>query len=321
MFKKISNIKLFIIFIILLSILIVVSIIDNKKGGRSFKENLIENDTSEFTRIEIVSNINGNEAILEKFNDSWFLLDNGKKYSTDKAKINIILGYLTKLKPTGVVSDQKKSWGEYNVTDTSGTIIKLFVKRKKVSEIIIGRSEYNAPKDPTGYFYVKDATMSFKTFIRPVKDRRVYTISALLSLSFSDNKDEFRNHIVSRIDPGDLVKISFSYPADSSFILNKKNEKWYLNDLLIDSLNISKYLNTLKKIDHFKYVSDLPVGDPELKIILEGDNIVQPIELSAFDVNNQQVVNSSLNPDAYFDGKESDLFSKIFIGKEELIKE
>jgi hypothetical protein len=313
MFKKLNNKKLSVLFIVLLLLVALVIIADNKSGGRSFAEDLTPVDTAKVTKVGIVSGKTQGAIQLEKQEKGWKVVQNGKKYDANPKKVNSILDMLTKMQPSGVVADDKETWGQFDVTDSLGTCLEVFAGKKKVADLVIGRFDFKQSNNP----YNQGG--SFKTFVRPKKDNKVYTINEFLTMTFSTDISGYRNNQVVNVNPGDIAKASFSYPADSSFVLENINGQWMVNGTVADSASVASYLNGLRNKSHSWFVDDKPEGKPEYMITLEGSNMITPVVISAKRVDEKHIVMSNMNIEAYFDGEKSGLFENLFVAKQHFL--
>ena len=86
-------------------------------------------------------------------------------------------------------------------------------------------------------------------------------------------------------------------------------------------MKVANYLNKLKNITSLRFVDQKPIGDANMKITLEGEDIPAPITLSAYPYHDTSfVVTSTINPDACFDGESVELHKKLFIGRMGFVK-
>ena len=145
--------------------------------------------------------------------------------------------------------------------------------------------------------------------------------------------EETANKIIKRFDKsrGDLLaiahllkgdyekwnRLSFDYPADSSFQLVKENGKWKLNGAETDSATTVKELRRLSRINGSKFVDDVSpdsLGAAAYKLTIEGEK--DTIVVQAFKTGKGMVVSSSQNKGTYFDAKNGRLFKRVFVKKD-----
>lgn len=313
MFKKLNNKRLSVLFLGLLALVVLVAIMDNIKGGRSFTDNLVPADTSNVTKVAIMAAQGANELIIENVGGQWKAGSGEKMYAANMNKVNSILNLLTRMKPTGVVADNKDLWGEYNVTDSAGVKVKVYEGKKVVADLIIGRFNYKPSNNPY------NRTGTFKTYVRPRKDKKVYAVNEMLTMEFSSDLNAYRNNSLTKVNPEDISKVSFVYPSDSSFVLEKNNGKWMLNGLLADSAAVANYISGFRNKTHSFFIEDKPAKPAQYKITIEGNNIVNPIILSSTNIEEKMAVMTSQNLEAVFDGDKSALFSNLFARKQQFI--
>jgi len=324
MYRNIKNSNLLIILAVLVVITAIVVLIDTKKGDRSFRSQIVDVDTTKITSIVITPRSNPNSDIeLTKKNEKWFVSKDNKEYIADNNVVKNIFNTLVSLKPIQVAARTKDKWKEFEVTDSTATIVKIYKGKKKVGTIYIGRFNYIQPKNvsPYAYYYGQQGTMA--TYVRVSKDPLVYLVEGFLAMTFNRDVNDFRNKTVLRFNASDVNRITFSYP-DSAFTMVKENNKWKIGDLYADSASVTNYLSTIAWLNSYSLVDTLKVSEkPNMSVKFEGNNFAVPIEVKAFkvdDTNHVYLINSSLNPENYFSGKEANLKDKIFVEKSKFLK-
>ncbi|MGB5895633.1 MAG: DUF4340 domain-containing protein, partial [Ignavibacteriaceae bacterium] len=218
MFKKASNNLLGLVFVILLLVVVILFFFDPGKNERTFREVLVDIDTSAVTQILIFSKANNYQPIkVFKQNNKWLVeLKNGKTASVTEQKITQTLSELTSIIPKRLAARNKEKWGEFQV-DSAGTRVQIFEGDDRSLDIVIGRFNY------------QQQLQSVSSYVRLHKDVDVYEVDGFLALTFNKDADAFRDGTVIKDDSNSWTKLQFDYPADSSFILNKINSKWYVN--------------------------------------------------------------------------------------------
>ncbi len=318
MYKKLNIKTLAVVLIILLAAVIAVYLSDAKKGERSFRSKMIDADTSRITSIVIYPKAVMEDAIeLEKTSDGWRVISGNNMYPADEMMIKNMLTVLAGLKPQRLAATEKSRWGEYDVTDSSATRVKLYTGKKLATQLYVGRFNYQPPKNQNPYNYGQQGTMS--TFVRLADEKSVYSVEGFLGMTFGRSVNDFRNKVVIRCRKENLSRLSFTYPADSSFTLVKEGNVWTVDGLVCDSASVAAYLNTISMLSSSDFVDDKePLGAvADFALSVEGNNFESPIALKAFktDTVNSYLIASSLNNGTYFSGGRNDLVNKLFVGK------
>lgn len=324
MFNKLKLKSLLLIFIVLLILVLVVYYIDAKKGERSFRADIVDVDTSRVTSVIIYPRLKKDDPIeILKKGSSWKLSYSNKIFNADRDIVVNLLKTLAELKPKRIAATDKSRWEEFEVDDSLSTRVQLFTGRKIGADLYIGKFSYQQPKGQMpGYYGQQQGTIT--TFVRLSDDKLVYAVDGFLSMAFNRDINDFRNKTVIRSDNKNWTRLSFNYPADSSFALVKEGDKWLVDGLLADSASVYQYINTISRLHSQDFIDDLmPLSDmPEHTLKIEGDNIIKPIYIKAFnaDTVHQKLITSSLNEGAYFSGSKTKLAEKIFVGKGRFIK-
>ena len=314
MFRKINSNKLTLVFLILLAFVVIIVLIDTKKGKSNFDRDLVSVDTADISKIIISSGKTGEEVILEK-NGSWSVLNEGKKLDVDMRKVSTILDMLAKMQSTGIITNQKEKWAEYDVTDTIASRIQLFKKKKKTDDILIGRFNYTPSNNP----YNRQG--NFKTYVRLNDSKNVHVVKEFLAMVFTTGINDYRDGKIAKVNPADINKVIVSYPADSSFTLYKENNIWFADGVIADSAKVMNYLNKFINISSKNFVDFNRETSPAYSLTIEANNTLQPVIIDVYPgkEGDDMVVHSSLNKEAYFSGNGSGLLKRLFIGKAGLL--
>ncbi len=321
MFKNKDSKKLIIVFLALLAIVVIVSLIDRNKGERTLIENLVETDTADIAKIKISGPNVKENVLLEKRNGKWVVLQNGKTFNTDNYKVNSILAALTEMKPINKISVDKEAWEVSRVTDSLGRKIELFNDKKKISELIIGKMEYK-PNQNYGYQQNNQVDPnSFMTHVRSNGNKEVYLVKGFLSMTFSPDIGDYRNKKILSLNKNDIKKISFELPVNSSYTLALDKNSWLIDGIKADSLKVDSYLRSISNRSGYTFSDDIPAGDPQYKLVIEGNNIVEPLIISAYTKNDStSIIHSSVNKDSYFVDDNNTIFSAFFKSKADMVE-
>jgi hypothetical protein len=309
MFNKVSNKTLIIVFGALVVIAAIYMIIESSHGERSFKTDIVNIDTAKVTAISIYPRAtNHKEVRLYKEGKNWKVkLGNNLTANVPKNKIQSLLKMLVEVKPTRVAAQDKSKWAEFKV-DTAGTNVKIFEGGDNTLDLIVGKFSFQQPRQ-------------MNTFVRLNGEDEVYETQGFLDMAFNQKPDYFRNNALVNDDPANWKKLTFTYP-DSSFELVKKDNHWTINGNNTDSAKTANYLRTLSHISSTSFVdnpSDSELGKAKYTLTIESSSL-GGIVITAYGDTAGVIISSTENEGAYFNGKQSKLSEKIFVGKEHLLK-
>ena len=309
MFKKASNNLLGLVFVVLLLVVVIVFFFDSGKNERTFREVLVDIDTSAVTQILIFSKANNYQPIkIFKQNNKWLVeLKNGKTASVTEQKITQTFTEINSIIPKRLAARNKEKWGEFQV-DSTGTRVQIFEGDDRSLDIVIGR--FNFQQQP----------QSVSTYVRLQKDVDVYEVDGFLALTFNKDANAFRDGTLIKGDSNGWTQLQFDYHADSSFTLSKISDKWYINNIETDSTKTANYFRRLSNLSQDKFADDVEINSEQkstYKLTITNDNL-EFIELTASVDSTNYVINSSENPETNFDGK---FFgSTVFVGNIAFLK-
>jgi uncharacterized protein DUF4340 len=188
-----------------------------------------------------------------------------------------------------------------------------------VADLMIGKFDFKQQPQQAMNPYQQQQRPDISTFVRNAEEKEVYVVKEFLSMTFNRDKNSFRNKTVVKSDGNNWSKLSFNYPADSSFHLMKQNGSWMISGMMVDSIKVENYILSLKNKTSSYFVDNIDkkqLTNPVFTVSIEGDNTPQ-ILLNAYpaDTTNQFYVTSSMNADAIFSGAQANLFQDIFAGQ------
>ncbi len=309
MSSKISNKNLAIVFVVLLVLTVIFFVTDGKKE-RSFRTELVTIDTASVDQILIYPRSeNYKEVKLYNSGDDWkVVLPGGKEASAPKSKIKSLLGTLTGIKPSRLAARGSDKWHEFEV-DSVGTRVKVLESGDVTLDIILGRFAFQQPR-------------SMNNYVRLYNDTDVYEVEGFITGSFNQKADNFRDNTVLKGSHENWENLVFEYPADSSLSLSKLNDQWFLNDEPTDSAQTVKTLRSLERLTNTNFINDFDqsiLSNPAYTLTIQsaqGDDIV----VKGFESDSTLIINSSMNPDSYFDGSKNNFSEKIFPGKKKFFE-
>lgn len=307
MFRKI-NIKILVtVFVSLLAVVVIVGLLDARKGNRTFKSQLVNVNADEITAIEIYPKAAAGKLIrIYLENEKWKVESEGKKYNADGANATRMIAELNEMKAKSVAATGKDKWKQFEVTDSLGTRVKLMKGADVLADVIIGKFSFQQPRSTTSY-------------VRLTDDKEVYGVEGMLAMSFNRNLNAFRDRTVIKSNKNDWTRLTFSYPADSSFVLEKRDNKWMIGDMQADSAKVAQYFSRIANLTDGSFADEKPAISPTHRLTIEGNNMMQKVEIKGYYTDPDNFVfESNLNPDTWFNSKTT--ANKVFTSVMNLIE-
>ncbi len=309
MSSNFSNKTLAAVFVVLLIVVAAIFIFDGDKNERTFRQELVTIDTSKVTEILIYPKSQNHEEVrLYLDDDNWRVkLSEDKSAPVSSSKIKGLYTQLLSVKPKRLAARGNEKWGEFQV-DSTGTRIKVLEDGRQTLDLIFGKFAFQQPR-------------SMSTYVRLGNDSDVYEVDGFIEMSFNQDANSFRNNLLLKDDTNNWQRLSFDYPADSSFQLVKLNDDWFANDQKTDSAATASFLRQLSNASGSNFVDDVNseiLGRPDYKLTIDkqdGNSIV----VEGWQTGNNLVMRSNYNDETYFDGTASKLTEKVFVGMSSLI--
>ena len=307
MFQTVSNKLLAIIFTVLALLGIFLFVFDGGKNERTFREVLVDIDTSKVSEILIYpKSQNHKEVKLYKENDEWRVtLSSGGSAKVTDQRISSLFAQLDAIKPKRLAARDEDKWTELQV-DSTGSRVKVYEGSKLTLDLVIGRFSFQQPR-------------TMNTFVRLFNDKDVYEVDGFLDMTFNQGANIFRDGTVIKSDFNNWQQLQFNYPADSSFQIVKGTSGWLLNGIITDSVKTINYLSRLANLSNNNFVDGVkidPTEQPFFSLNITTKDL-KFIEVKGYEDSTSFLIHCSENPEAWFDG--ASLSKSIFVGKSSLL--
>ena len=308
MFRKFKPSQLLIVFAILLLLFAVTQWMQSRKGEKTFRSEIAPFDTAKVT--EIMLQEGKKEVRIFKTNNLWKVSSGNAVWNADPNAVRNLMEEVSLLKAEQVAATSDALWKELGVDDSAGIHVTIKGNRKTLAAIVAGRFSYRPPLSP----YDRQGTAI--TYVRRADEKNVYAVDGFLRFSMAPDPGSFRNKSLISGENASWIRLRFTYPGDSSFVLEKKDKAWYVDQTPADSARTTEYLGNMERVMGYEFADSARRAQfPAFTLLVEqsGGN---PIEIKAFpsDSTHHYVLSSNMNPDSWFSGKNG-LTERIFKGK------
>ena len=312
MLKKFTITQLLILLMILGGIVAVVKMNASLNSERTFRDVLVEIDSSKVSEILIIPKQNEGpkpEVKLYKDDLTWRVdLPTGKTVIVGNDQINSMIEQIEAIKPKRLASKKEEKWTDYEVSDETGTRVKVKEGGETTLDIFIGK------------FSFQQQAQSITTYVRLAEDVETYAVDGFLSATFNRDANSFRDKQIVKDDWKNWSRVSCISPATGMWELAKdQSGNWALNGVPADSTKVTQSLPQMANLFGSEFVDGFtPSGNAAYELTIESSS-AGTITVRGFALDSANVViNSSLNPDGYFDGK-GGLVDRVFVGVEKFL--
>ncbi len=323
MFRKFSLKTLSVVFGALLALVVITRIIDHSNGTNTLKSMLFDINTNDITSVVIYPKmLNGDKIELKKEGDHWQVLNNGNSYNGDEAAITRLIDQVNQLKPLRLAARKSDQWEKYELTDSLSSEVKLMNGSDELASLFIGKFSYRqAKKNPAmmqqnPYYQQPRGTMT--TYVRTGNEDEVYAVEGFLGSIINRDANAFRNKQLVKVNKTNLNKITFNYPADSSFTMVLNEDKWMSDGLTLDSASVAQYLNKIQNLKASGF-TDKAEENYTHSIQIQ-DNQMNITEVKAYVNDEDAIMVSNQNEGTIFKEKKDMNFKKLFTSKSTFIK-
>jgi hypothetical protein len=224
------------------------------------RQQLVKVDTAAITELRIMSAAGGEELRLTREGVNWKVAQGNKNAFADGSTVKSALTSLTSLKPLRMVSRKKDKWNDFQVGEL-GTRVGLYENGSQLGQLHIGKT--NFVQNPQGGFG------GAYTYVRVADEEAVYAVDGFLESSFNRAYTDWRNKNFLRVSKEAVTKISFNYPADSSFVLERKDSVWLVNGATVNTANVEAYLGQLSFKNLNAFADDFQPGPAPVTIKID----------------------------------------------------
>jgi hypothetical protein len=320
MFKKL-NTKILIVAIVAMAGLLLIAEYTGKKD-RSFRSVLIAADTALISKIEISFPESAGIQLLREHNN-WKVStrDGETSYTADPQVVQSILAQLVMMKPDRIAANSKEKWKSLQVDDSAAVRVDVYQSKKQpLASLFLGN--ISVGQQPANQQMMQQQQPDIKTFVRVGGDERVYTVDGFLKMSYQPQLSAYRNKMLLQLNAQDISRLEFA--GNNRFDLSKTESGWLLNgQQAVDSTRMAGYLRELSRkfSSHFVTSRQVEGTTPYTELNITGNNF-EAVRLRAVPVADTNVVmalQSSQNPEAWFNGKQQDLYSTLFPGPDSFV--
>lgn len=312
MFKKFNNTRLIILLLILAGALLLGKYFRNSKTEKTFRTELITIDTAKISSIILSpKSEKDGEIKFTKLGNEWKVQKGNIIAETQKGIVENFLGQLTLIKSQRLAARTKDKWAEYEVTDTSGTRLKIYEGNQLTADLLIGKFSYQQSNNPYGGGFGGGRGVSFTNYIRLSNEEEIYAVEGLMPFTFNQPFNQWRNQTFLKTNKDDVTKLSFKYFSEN-FEISKKDSLWMLDGMKPDSVKFTQYLQSIVSQNNSSFIDNfIPPSSPDCILNIDGNNM-SSVKIEAFINDNEIVLYSNLNPNAYFKSDTAGLFKNIF---------
>ncbi len=314
MSNRFNNKKLLYLLAGLIAILLLTVLVKIPKENGTLKNRIVNFDTAAVDEIIIYPKAGRESSFeLERSNNKWVVKQGNITSATQEGAVQNIFGEVLNLKPQSLASVSKSQWKEFELTDSLATRIKFLDRKgRTLSDLMVGKMSYKQQDNP--YAGYGGNNVQVTSYVRLYNEKNIYAVEGFISFTFNTKFDDWRDKTFIRSDKKNMTKITFNYPADSSYIMSRNGNVWQIAGQTADSVKVAGYLNSLQLLNGQNIKDNYqPVLSPVYQMLVEGNNLLNiSVKCYIGEGNDEYVINSSLNPNVYFSTLKKDIPDKLF---------
>lgn len=219
-----------------------------------FQGDLVSAEASQVNRITIDHPADTSFVEITKNNGQWQVQANNETFAADSQKIKTALRELQNMEVEALITRDPAKHTRYRVDSTSATIT-LYRDDHQLDQIIASSSQLPGS--------------SGDIYVRVARDDQVFLVNGLRRSSIQTNFNYWRDLTVWNVPERSITEIRFTYPADSSFSIQRENQIWVAESDSLDQQKASTLANMLANLEAAGYPPDeidASISDPMYSI-------------------------------------------------------
>jgi hypothetical protein len=306
--KKINNKVLILVLVVLVGVFIASRLFRSPGLESTIRKDLVSLDSATITEIRI-SPANQQDQLIKlmKSGKTWTVEQKSKKYNVDINALKDILQTLCSIKPERMVSRKKEKWQTFQVGET-GTYVSMYEDGDLKTSMVVGKSGFNQSNNSlnggNGY-----------TYVRLSDEDEVYSVPGFLSSSVNRSLTDLRDKSFLKV-PKDLIQgVSFKYPSDSGYVLQKRDTLWQIQGASADRSKVESYLSQFANKRLTKFADEFNASiqaDAVIDIVGSGGTLCT---IEGWKTGTTWTLRSSLQPGVFFSSEGSTIEKDLLVGK------
>lgn len=290
--KKVNPWKLAVIFLGLVVVFLAIRKFRSPRLEGNLPVAVVKIDTARVTDLLVTPAKGNRETVRMTRSGGWKLMKGEQTLRLEQGAAASALRMLTGLKPERLAAKRQEKWNEFGVGDSTGTRVQVMAGTSTLADLVIGRSGFG--QTPTASY----GGPGF-TYVRLYDEPEVFAVGGFLDAQFNRTLDDWRDKSFLRLSKDSVNRVRFSYPADSSFVIDRQSGKWLMTNMLADSTAIRSYLGGMTYKNATAFATQAPAGAPGVTVIFEqGSRILATVE--AWPLGADWTVRSSHQPETFF---------------------
>jgi hypothetical protein len=310
--KKINNKVLVIGLAVLVGIFVISRLFRSPKLEGNIRKELVKLDTADISEIRMTTS--GEQPKLVKLvreGNAWKAVQEDKSYPADKSALTSLLSTVADLNAVRMVSRKKDNWDSYNVGEKS-TNVSVYTGGSVEAEFRVGKTGFN--QAPGGQQQFGRQGIEAFTYVRMADEEEVYMVNGFLEATFNRSINDWRDKSFLRFSADDVTRIDFRYPADSSYVVEKKDSVWTVAGRQAENHKVVSYLREFATRSETSFADGFDISaQPTYSIQFDGVN--GPVAtVDAWRQGEAWYLRSSHQPGVVFLNNDARTMARLFAG-------
>lgn len=296
---------LLIVIVALAGIYVAFTFLDVNQKESTMDTSALRIDTAAVSEISFNPEmINRAELKLSRQSGEWKVIQEDQSFTADPLAINRLLQDLSRLKIDRIVGKDANSWAKFELGENQVTRVSISFSKGDPITFYLGGFDFD------------QQTQQAMTYLRMDKDERSFLVYGYLLGHFNRDAASYRNRLMCSLDPEQINKITFTYPADSSFTLSQNNGLWFRNLQSADTVEITNFVHSIANLQSPSVIGkaiEVEKLFPAYRLEIEAGSMEKVVlECLTGHPEYPMIIRSSMNEESLFDGSMNQLFENTF---------
>jgi hypothetical protein len=311
--KKINNKVLLIGLSVLVGIFVVSRIFRSPKLEGNIRKELVSLDTADIDEIRITTMAADKPRLIKLIRQEkgWQAVQEDKTYPADASAVASLLPTIADLNAIRMISRKKDKCETYNVGE-KGANVSVYKNGSLEAEFRVGKTGFNQSQGGQQQFG-RQGIEAF-TYVRMADEEEVYIVNGFLEATFNRSINDWRDKSFLRFDPASVTRVSFRYPADSSFVIEKKDSVWRIANRKADNGKVEAYLREFSSRSETSFADGFDTSAQPTYTVQFGDAGGTVATVDAWRQDEAWYLRSSRQPEVVFLNNDARTMNRFFAG-------
>lgn len=229
--------------------------------------------------------------VFSRSGEGWMLHMGQDSTLADDAPVHELLKSVSTMRVLRLAGERSVVGARHDLGDSTADMLSLDASGMR-HELLVGSTAYGDGPE---------------TVVMQPGDKYAYAVAGRLGEIVDKTFGDWMPKYLVRGDPFAWKRLTFNFPGDSGYVMERHGDRWTINGQVTDSTRTWHYLESLARSKGLSVTDprDTALAKPTFRLVVEDSTRAEPITVVVFALPDRFIVRSSLNPRSVmpFDGQ------------------